>query len=156
MAFKNQKEGILKFYETTNEVVDQHKKTYGKLVTKLNEKMGLTQTLVNNLDSFMEHSFPDFNNFKDKIDSQPLEDSNIIHVYDINKSEYVTDFTLPNKKIIVKQHLKCVLMENRINLGKLSNGQLYPFLEVNKKNQLSYKTTIFFTKWLEGDNKFWQ
>jgi hypothetical protein len=138
MAFKNQKEGILKFYETTNEVVDQHKKTYGKLVTKLNEKMGLTQTLVNNLDSFMEHSFPDFNNFKDKIDSQPLEDSNIIHVYDINKSEYVTDFTLPNKKIIVKQHFKCILMENRINLVKLSNGQICSGLEVNKKNQLSY------------------
>lgn len=122
MAFQNQKDGILKFYESTNQAVDQHKQTYGDLVTKLNEKAGLTQTLTNNLDSFMEHSFPEFNTFKQEIQLQPLEDSLITYVYDLNKGEYITNFTLPNKKIIVKQNFKCVLMKNKTDIAKLQCG----------------------------------
>ena len=140
MAFQHQKDSILKFYETTNEVVDQHKQTYGKLVNKLNEKVGLTQTLTNNLDSFMGHSFPEFNTFKQEIESQPLEDSHITHVYDINKNEYVTNFTLPNKKIVVKQHFRCVLMENKTNIGTLQNGK--PWTSLNTPGS---KSTVTYT-----------
>ena len=112
MAFLNQKESILKFYEETNKTIDQNKETYAKLVSKLNEKAGLTQTLTNNLDDFMEYSFPDFNKFRNDIQSQPLEDSAIQFVFDINKNEYVSNFTLPNKKIVVKQNFRCLLMED--------------------------------------------
>lgn len=110
MAFQNQKENILKFYEHTNQALEQHKETYGKLVSKLNEKTGLTNTLTNNLDDFMELSFPDFQQFRNTIKSNDLQDTAISFVYDINKDEYLTNFQLPDKKIIVKQKFKCVLM----------------------------------------------
>ena len=80
MAFNNQKDGILKFYEATNEFIHQHQETYNKLVNKLNDKVGLTQKLTNNLDDFMESSFPDLNAFRQKINSQPLDDSQISYV----------------------------------------------------------------------------
>ena len=110
MAFQKKKESILAFYETTNEALELHKQTYGKLVSKLNENVGITQTLNNNLDNFMDYSFPEFDTFKQKILSQPLEDTNIAYVYDINKNEYLTNFTLPDKKIIVKKKFECILM----------------------------------------------
>lgn len=111
MAFQKKKESILAFYETTNEALELHKQTYGKLVSKLNENVGITQTLNNNLDNFMDYSFPEFDTFKQKILSQPLEDANISYVYDINKNEYLTNFTLPDKKIIVKKKFECILMK---------------------------------------------
>ena len=96
MAFQKKKESILAFYETTNEALELHKQTYGKLVSKLNENVGITQTLNNNLDNFMDYSFPEFDTFKQKILSQPLEDTNIAYVYDINKNEYLTNFNKIN------------------------------------------------------------
>ena len=110
MTFQKQKESILKFYEDTSDYVGQHKDTYSKLVNKLNEKEGLTQTLNNNLDDFMGHSFATFATFKTQIESQPLEDTVITHVYDMNKKAYVPGFTLPDKKIIIKQNFQCKLM----------------------------------------------
>jgi hypothetical protein len=117
MTFQKQKESILKFYEDTSDYVGQHKDTYSKLVIKLNEKEGLTQTLNNNLDDFMGHSFATFSTFKTQIESQPLEDIVITHVYDMNKKAYVPGFTLPDKKIIVKQNFHCKLM-NGSNIVK--------------------------------------
>ena len=122
MAFINQKAEILDFYNKTNEVVQQHKETYGKLVTKLNEKTGLTQNLNNNLDSFMEHSFKEFSDFKQEIGKNDLDDAVISHVYDINKNDYITNFTLPDKKVVVKQNFKCVLMENKKEMFVTQNG----------------------------------
>lgn len=117
MTFQKQKESILKFYEDTSDYVGQHKDTYSKLVNKLNEKEGLTQTLNNNLDDFMGHSFATFATFKTQIESQPLEDTVITHVYDMNKKAYVPGFTLPDKKIIIKQNFQCKLM-NGSNIVK--------------------------------------
>jgi hypothetical protein len=163
MAFQNQKDGILKFYETTNEVVDQHKQTYGKLVNKLNEKVGLTQTLTNNLDGFMSHSFPGFDAFKQGVESQPLEDTHIVHVYDINKNDYVTNFTLPNKQIVIKQHFKCVLMENKSDNGTLSTGNPWTTLTTpcpkstvsyTSRNYMSSHTRILETNGIGGIKKF--
>jgi hypothetical protein len=110
MTFQKQKESILKFYEDTIDYVVQHKDTYSKLVNKLNEKEGLTQTLNNNLDDFMGHPFATFATFKTQIESQPLEDTVITHVYDMNKKAYVPGFTLLDKKIIIKQNFHCKLM----------------------------------------------
>ena len=121
MAFQKKKESILAFYETTNEALELHKQTYGKLVSKLNENVGITQTLNNNLDNFMDYSFPEFDTFKQKILSQPLEDANISYVYDINKNEYLTNFTLPDKKIIVKKKFECILMEQSTGRGGATN-----------------------------------
>jgi len=123
MAFINQKAEILDFYNKTNEVVQQHKETYSKLVTKLNEKTGLTQNLNNNLDSFMEHSFKEFSDYKQEIEKNDLDDSIISHVYDINKNDYITNFTLPDKKVVAKQNFKCVLMENKKEMFVTQNGR---------------------------------
>ena len=38
MAFQNQKDSILKFYENTNDLITQHQEIYDKLVKKLNKK----------------------------------------------------------------------------------------------------------------------
>lgn len=123
MAFNNQKDGILKFYEATNEFIHQHQETYNKLVNKLNDKVGLTQKLTNNLDDFMENSFPDLNAFKQQINSQPLDDSQISYVFDVNKKGFVSNFNLPEKKIIVKQNFKCVLVGSIDDIGILNNNQ---------------------------------
>jgi len=126
MTFQQQKDEILKFYETTNEVVEQHKQNYGKLVSKLNEKQGLTQSLTNNIDAFMERSFPDFALYRKTIESQPLDDSGITHTFDINKNEYITGFTLPNKCIVARQQFKCELMDTNSNFITFGNGSQWP------------------------------
>ena len=132
MTFQQQKDEILKFYETTNEVVEQHKQNYGKLVSKLNEKKGLTQSLTNNIDAFMERSFPDFALYRKTIESQPLDDSGITHTFDINKNEYITDFTLPNKCIVARQQFKCELMDTNSNFITLQNGKPWTCLKSKK------------------------
>jgi hypothetical protein len=38
MAFQNQKDSILKFYENTNDLIKQNQEIYDKLVKKLNKK----------------------------------------------------------------------------------------------------------------------
>jgi hypothetical protein len=133
MAFQNQKENILKFYEHTNQALEQHKETYGKLVSKLNEKTGLTNTLTNNLDDFMELSFPDFKQFRNTIKSNDLQDTDISFVYDINKDEYLTNFQLPDKKIIVKQKFKCVLMGIKEVTHMRSNSFNQPMIDYYKQ-----------------------
>ena len=143
MAFQNQKESILKFYDDTNKTIDQNKETYGKLVTKLNEKVGLTQTLTNNLDDFMEYSFPNFNKFRTDIQSQSLDDSLITYVYDINKDEYLTNFTLPNKKIVVKQNFNCVLMGDAKDCIRLNDGKPWSNLTNNIKTTDSFTSRTY-------------
>lgn len=108
MAFQNQKDSILKFYENTNDLIKQHKEIYDKLVKKLNKKESVSHTLTNNLDDFTEYAFPEFNKFRQSIQEQPLEDNVIDYVYDINKNEYVSNFELPDKKIVIKQHFNLV------------------------------------------------
>lgn len=108
MAFQNQKDSILKFYENTNDLITQHQEIYDKLVKKLNKKESVSHTLTNNLDDFTEYAFPEFNKFRQSIQKQPLEDNVIDYVYDINKNEYVSNFELPDKKIVIKQHFNLV------------------------------------------------
>ena len=143
MAFQNQKDGILKFYETTSNVVDRHKYTFQQLVTKLNEKVGLTQTLTSDLDTFMEHSFPEFTNYKQFVQSQPLEDSRISFVYDINKGEYTDSLNLPHKNCITKHLFTCDLIGNQ-NCGYLnanSTTNPIPVLKTQKPfNSETFKT----------------
>ena len=144
MAFQKQKDGILKFYETTSNVVDQHKCTFQQLVTKLNEKVGLTQTLTNDLDTFMEHSFPEFTKFKQFVQSQPLEDSHISYVFDINKGEYTDSLNLPNKNCITKHLFTCDLIGNQ-NYGYLfKNGIQTPIPEL--KTQKPFNSETFKTR----------
>ena len=108
MAFQNQKDSILKFYENTSGLIKQHQEIYDKLVKKLNKKESISQTLTNNLDDFTEYSFPEFNEFRQSIQKQTLEDNVIDYVFDINKNEYIPGFELPNKKIVLKQHFNLV------------------------------------------------
>ena len=143
MAFQQQKESILKFYESTNQILDEHRETYCKLVHKLNEKTGLTQTLNNNLDLFMEHCFPEFNKFKQDINSTSLENNIISYVFDINKGNYVSNFTLPNKKIIVKQNFKCALMSNQNKIAVLNNNNYWNGFNNQLNSTNSFLTNSF-------------
>jgi hypothetical protein len=144
MAFQNQKDGILKFYETTSNVVDQHKCTFQQLVTKLNEKVGLTQTLTNDLDTFMEHSFPEFTSFKQFVQSQPLEDSHISFVYDINKGEYTDSLNLPHKNCIIKHSFVCDLIGNQ-NCGYLNSNSTVIAIP-DPKTQKPFNSDTFKTR----------
>jgi hypothetical protein len=141
MSFANQKESILKFYDETHRIIDQNKETYGKLVNKLNEKVGLTQTLTNNLDDFMVYSFPDFNDFRNNIRSQSLEDSSIEYVYDVNKNDFVTNFNLPFKNIIIKHNFKCVLMGNFQNVFQQNDRTQITKIE-KQTSSFTYRTNI--------------
>ena len=58
----------------------------------------------------MEHSFTDFNTFRTELESNPLEDTIIDYVYDINKNEYLDATSLPDKNIVAKQCFTGVLM----------------------------------------------
>lgn len=122
MAFQNQKDSILKFYENTNDLITQHQEIYDKLVKKLNKKESVSHTLTNNLDDFTEYAFPEFNKFRQSIQKQPLEDNVIDYVYDINKNEYVSNFELPDKKIVIKQLFNLVKVGDSKNIYTTSNG----------------------------------
>ena len=140
MTFQKQKESILQYYEDTIDYVGQHKDTYSKLVNKLNEKEGLTQTLNNNLDDFMGHSFATFATFKTQIESQPLEDTVITHVYDMNNKAYVPGFTLPDKKIIIKQYFQCKLMSGSDNVKGKPTGHPATVESITDKPTLQNET----------------
>ena len=104
MEFNNTKKGILDFYETTDNVIKEHKKTFSKLINKLNEPSSITNKLTNNLDVFMENSFNNFHEFKNNLTT--LDDDKIKFVFDMNKNDYV-NFTLPNKNIISIKKFIC-------------------------------------------------
>lgn len=112
MTFHTHKEQILNFYDKTNSALDEHKQTFGELLAQLNKKSGITQTLNTNLDDFMEHSFTDFNAFRTELESNPLEDSIIDYVYDINKNEYLDAISLPDNHIVAKQLFSGVLIDH--------------------------------------------
>ena len=145
MAFQNQKDNILKFYENTSDLITQHKEIYDKLVKKLNKKESVSYTLTNNLDDFTEYAFPEFNKFRQSIHEQPLEDNVIDYVYDINKNEYVSNFELSNKKIVIKQHFNLV----KVGITKdvfLTNSGIPLYSGSNSQSPLTtsfkYKTKI--------------
>lgn len=101
MEFNNTKKGILDFYETTENAIKEHNKTFSKLIDKLNEPSSITNKLTNNLDVFMEHSFKDF---KDNLNT--FQDDQIKFVFDMNKNDYV-NVKLPNKNIISIKRFVC-------------------------------------------------
>jgi hypothetical protein len=43
MEFDNTKKGILDFYETTENAIKEHNKTFSKLIHKLNEPSSITK-----------------------------------------------------------------------------------------------------------------
>jgi len=143
MTFSNHKEQILNFYDKTNSALDEHKQTFGELLSQLNKKSGVTQTLNTNLDDFMEHSFTDFNAFRNELESNPLEDSIIDYVYDINKNDYLDAISLPDKHIVAKQLFSGVLMEHDFNV-KLHNGNPVTYLR-GKEDTRSFKNRTYIS-----------
>ena len=141
MTFSNHKEQILNFYDKTNSALDEHKQTFGDLLSQLNKKSGVTQTLNTNLDDFMEHSFTDFNAFRTELESNPLEDSIIDYVYDINKNDYLDAISLPDKHIVAKQLFSGVLIEHEF---KLQNGTSATYLR-SKEDTLSFKNRTYIS-----------
>lgn len=125
-AHQNHKKEILKFYTATNDLVDQHRNTYSKLLKKLNENKSLPNLMNTNLDDFMVHSFPDFKDFKTKIESQDINDSDIQFIFDLNKQEFIPSLQLPNKKKVIDLNFELHLEGNGNNTSnkiiKFSNG----------------------------------
>lgn len=154
MTFSNHKEQILNFYDKTNSALDEHKQTFGDLLSQLNKKSGVTQTLNTNLDDFMEHSFTDFNAFRTELESNPLEDSIIDYVYDINKNDYLDAISLPDKHIVAKQLFSGVLIDHEL---KLHNGSPLTYFSGGPTYKLSFKNRTYISDKLsiiECDDNF--
>ena len=151
MAFQTQKEHITKFYDQLNEVVHNHHKSFDKLVNKLNQKSGLTQVLTRNLDDFMTQSFPDLNQYQEDVNENNLNDDIIDYVYDINKKDYIPDFNLPDKKIIIKQNFKLVLIDETDGITNANgtphqyggNGVIKTKKKFKKRNYMSKSGSCF-------------
>jgi hypothetical protein len=143
MEFTNTKKGILDFYETTDNAIEEHKKTFSKLINKLNEPSSITNKLTNNLDVFMEHSFQKFGDFKDNL--KTLDDDKIKFVFDMNKNDYV-NFTLPNKNIISIKKFVCQYYSGFINNVPPIVSFLTPRFynrDGNRQNIFTYKNHNF-------------
>ena len=144
MTFHKHKEQILNFYDKTNSALDEHKQTFGELLSQLNKKSGVTQTLNTNLDDFMEHSFTDFNAFRTELESNPLEDSIIDYVYDINKNDYLDAISLPDKHIVAKQLFSGVLMEHEFKNLLNRSSQPVTYLR-GKEDTRSFKDRTYIS-----------
>jgi len=118
-TFQQQKDELMKFYDVTHELSKTHQQTYGKLVNKLNESKGITQVLSNNLDDFMEKSFPKFAEFRHKINVKPFDESTVEFTFDINKNEYVQEFSLPDRKIVREYNKTIDLYASHLDLNHL-------------------------------------
>ena len=144
MTFHKHKEQILNFYDKTNSALDEHKQTFGDLLSQLNKKSGITQTLNTNLDDFMEHSFTDFNAFRTELESNPLEDSIIDYVYDINKNDYLDAISLPDKHIVAKQLFSGVLIDHEFK--NLLNRSSHPVTYLRgKEDTCSFKDRTYIS-----------
>lgn len=146
-VYQKHKDEILKFYESTNSIVHEHQLLYGKLVTKLNQKQSATHLLNSNLDEFMTHSFTEFNDFRSRIQSQPLTDD-IQYTYDTNKKEYLKSFSLPDKNIITKHSFKLVRIGGVDVVRKFRHGNTWGSANNLKPNTHS---TSFKTRDYVGD-----
>ena len=111
-AFTNQKKEILKYYKKTNEAVDSHRETFGELLKRLNEHNSLIHSIANNYDDFISSCFPGFQDFRDKVNKNPLNDSKIQYVFDMNKKLFLKKCQLPNKKIIQTQNFVLTLCKH--------------------------------------------
>jgi hypothetical protein len=135
MTFQSNKEDVMKFYEDTNEFRTEHRKTYNELLKKINSKKGMSFLNTSNLDDFMSQAFTEFNDFRAHVSSQPLDDSDITYVYDINKKEYIQGFNLPDKQIVEKYHFVGQLIGSNVSLN---NGSTC--LQGNKNPSLNKKS----------------
>ena len=123
MTFQSNKHDVMKFYEDTNEFRTEHRKTYNELLKKINSKKGMSFLNTSNLDDFMSEAFTEFNDFRARVSSQPLDDSDITYVYDINKKEYIQGFNLPDKHIVEKYHFVGQLIGSNLSLNNGSTCQ---------------------------------
>ena len=132
MTFQSNKEDVMKFYEDTNEFRTEHRKTYNELLKKINSKKGMSFLNTSNLDDFMSQAFTEFNDFRAHVSSQPLDDSDITYVYDINKKEYIQGFNLPEKQIVEKYHFVAQLIGS--NIYNCNGGHVDPVKNQNNKS----------------------
>jgi hypothetical protein len=157
--FQAHRDEILKFYESTSSIVHEHQQLYGKLVNKLNQNQSATHSLNGNLDEFMSHSFTEFNDFRTRIQSQPL-DAGIQHTYDTNKQKYIKSFSLPDKKIIVKHSFKLARIGAADVVYKLNNGSTWGAGAETKPNtpSTSFKTRDYVgnKEVMETDGNTWE
>ena len=132
MSFQASKAEIMKFYEDTNQFRTEHRGIYDKLLKKLNANTGQSFLNTTNLDDFMAQAFTDFNDFRTKVYSKKLEDSEITWVYDINKNEYVEGFHLPDKHIVKDNHFVPQLIGSHV--VNINSVKLTSYSTQNKKS----------------------
>ncbi len=139
MSFQASKAEIMKFYEDTNQFRTEHRGIYDKLLKKLNANTGQSFLNTTNLDDFMGQAFTDFNDFRTKVYSKKLEDTEITWVYDVNKNEYVEGFHLPDKHIVKDNHFVTQLIGSNI-----VNSQNHKVTDPDKQgNKKSLKQSYF-------------
>ena len=135
MSFQASKAEIMKFYEDTNQFRTEHRDIYDKLLKKLNANTGQSFLNTTNLDDFMAQAFTDFNDFRTKVYSKKLEDTEITWVYDVNKNEYVEGFHLPDKHIVKDNHFVTQLIGSHVvNMRGGGSVKIKPYNSQNKKS----------------------
>ena len=94
-----QKKELMEYYDKMSDVIESHKRTYTKLVEKLNKPTCGGNIMNKTLDKFMGSVLPPFNDFSDDIMKHPFTE-NVEFMYDLNKKTYIDVIDLPERYII--------------------------------------------------------
>ena len=76
-----QKEEIMIFYDEMTNVIDNHKKTYNKLVEKINAPFYLSSIYNKSIDGFMSSVLPKFKEFVNTVQKRPFK-HDVSYMYD--------------------------------------------------------------------------
>lgn len=78
-----QKKELMEYYDKMSDVIESHKRTYTKLVEKLNKPTCGGNIMNKTLDKFMGSVLPPFNDFLDDIMKHPFT-KNVEFMYDLH------------------------------------------------------------------------
>jgi len=94
-----QKKELMEYNDKMSDVIESDKRTYTKLVEKLNKPTCGGNIMNKTLDKFMGSVLPPFNDFSDDIMKHPFTE-NVEFMYDLNKQMYIDVIDLPDRYII--------------------------------------------------------
>ena len=79
-----QKKELMEYYDKMSDVIESHKRTYTKLVEKLNKPTCGGSIMNKTLDNFMGSVLPPFKEFSDNVIKRPFTQT-VKFMYDLNK-----------------------------------------------------------------------
>ena len=146
-SHQDQKKEIMNFYDEMTNVIDNHKKTYNKLVEKINSPSHISSVSNKSLDSFMSSVLPKFKEFVNTVQERPFK-CDVSYMYDTNKNKYIDVIDLP-ERFIVKEYsidVMRVTIRHGINLcgddfskrfeNKIHINDIYEYILYNKIQRL--------------------